>query len=116
VYAASDALATGAAQAMRYSGKTIGTDSILAAVGGDRSSLEMIDGGLMGAVATPRFPGVGALAIQTIVGIARDGAPPVPAGDKGYVDVGVDICTDFPQSAVTVAIQLPVADCLARLR
>jgi len=116
VYAASDALAEGAAVAMRYAGKTIGTDSVLAAVGGNRSSLDMVKGGLMGAVATPRFPGLGNLAIQSVTGIARDGAPPVPAGDKGYVDIGVDICTDYPQSAVTVAIQVPVQECLDRLR
>ena len=116
VYAASDALAQGAAVAMRYAGKTIGTDAILAAVGGDRSSLDMVKGGLMGAVATPRFPGIGTLAVNTVVGIAQDGNAPVPAGEKGYVDVGVDICTDYPQSAVTVAIQVPVQDCLDRLR
>jgi len=116
VYAASDALAEGAAVAMRYAGKTIGTDSMLAAVGGNRASLDMVKGGLMGAVATPRFPGLGNLAITSITGIAKGGAPPVPANDKGYVDIGVDICTDYPQSAVTVAIQVPVQECLDRLR
>lgn len=111
-FASTGSLARTAGEGLRRAGKTVGLDVILSTVSGEDLGLELTRGSWVNAVARPRAAANGGLAVASALTLLR-GEMPETQGDKSFLDTGVDVCTNDPQTAVFTAVTRSIEDCLS---
>ena len=111
-YASTGSLARVAGEGLRRAGKTVGLDVMLTTVSGEGEGLELAKGAWVNAVARPRAAANGGFAVASALKLLQ-GEMPETQGGKPFLDTGVDVCTDDPQSAVFTAVTRSIMDCLA---
>ena len=109
-YASTGTLARVAGEGLRLGGKTVGLDVVVATVAGEDEGLELAQGSWVNAASRPRARATGGFALASALTLLAGGTPEIQ-GDKPYLDTGVDLCTDDPQTAVFTAITMSVAEC-----
>ncbi len=109
-YASTGSLARVAGEGLRRAGKTVGVDVMLTTVAGEDEGLELARGTWVNAAARPRAEATGGFAVMSALSLL-DGQVPKTQGGKPFLDTGVDVCTDEPQTAVFVAINRTIREC-----
>ena len=110
-YASTGTLARVAGEGLRLAGKTVGLDVVVATVAGQDEGLALAQGSWVNAASRPRARATGGFALASALTLLS-GETPETQGDKPFLDTGVDLCTDNPQTAVFTAITLPIDECL----
>jgi fructose transport system substrate-binding protein len=93
VYAANDAIAFGAYNALKLAGRE--KDAIIVTIGGDCEGANGIADGRLAAIAQESPRKMGSLGVEGIVSYVHTGAKP-----SGYTDTGATVITNSPQAGV----------------
>ena len=109
-YASTGSLARVAGEGLRLAGKTVGLDVVMVTVAGEGEGLKLAQSSWVNAAARPRARATGGFALTSALTLLA-GETPQTQGDKPFLDTGVDLCTDDPQTAVFTAITMPVDEC-----
>ena len=113
VYTINEPAAFGAAAALKAAGKTIGTDVFVVSVDGGLAGVEAVKAGDIQATSQQYPLKMADLGVKAIKAIADGGAAPTnTSADGTFFDTGVVLCTEDPQTTVTVAPQENAQFCI----
>lgn len=113
VYTINEPAAFGAAAALKAAGKTIGTDVFVVSVDGGLAGVEAVKAGDIQATSQQYPLKMAELGVKAIKTIADGGAAPSnTSADGTFFDTGVVLCTEDPQTTVTVAPQENAQFCI----
>ncbi|MEU4693065.1 substrate-binding domain-containing protein [Actinoplanes sp. NPDC023714] len=98
VYTINEPAAAGAYQALKSAGKD--KDVVIVSIDGGCPGVENVKNGVIGATSM-QFPlKMAELGVQAIAAYAKDGTKPQNTAGKTFVDTGVQLITDDPQTGV----------------
>ena len=99
VYTINEPAAAGAYQALKAAGKE--KDVTIVSVDGGCPGVDNVKAGVIGATSM-QFPlKMASLGVEAISKFAKDGTKPENTAGKNFVDTGVELITDQPQTGVT---------------
>ena len=112
VYAINEPAALGASVALKAAGKTIGKDVLIVSVNGSLAGVEAVKLGIIGATSQQYPVKMGEYGVKAIYDFANSGTKPTVTAGKDFFDTGVVLCTNKPQTTVTIAEQKDPQYCL----
>ncbi len=112
IYTINEPAALGADKALSAAGKTPGKDVIVVSVDGGKSGVEGVKSGLIGATSQQYPLRMAELGVKAIFDLATTGTKPAVTEGKDFFDTGVTLCTQEPQTTVTVAEQKDAQYCI----
>lgn len=112
VYSINEPAGLGAAVALKAAGKTVGKDVQIVSVDGGLSGVQAVKDGTIGATSQQYPLKMAELGVKAIYDLATSGTKPTVTQGKDFFDTGVVLCTQEPQSTVTVAEQKDAQYCI----
>ncbi len=112
VYAINEPAALGASVALKAAGKKIGKDVLIVSVNGSLAGVEAVKLGIIGATSQQYPVKMGEYGVKAIYDFANSGTKPTVTAGKDFFDTGVVLCTNKPQTTVTIAEQKDSQYCL----
>jgi fructose transport system substrate-binding protein len=112
VYTINEPAALGAEVALKAAGKTIGTDVQIVSVDGGLSGVEAVKAGIIGATSQQYPLKMAEYGVAAIYELATSGTKPAVTEGKDFFDTGVVLCTNEPQTTVTIAEQKDAQYCI----
>lgn len=112
VYTINEPAALGAEVALKAAGKTIGKDVQIVSVDGGLSGVEAVKAGIIGATSQQYPLKMAEYGVAAIYELATAGTKPAVTEGKDFFDTGVVLCTNEPQTTVTIAEQKDAQYCI----
>lgn len=112
VYTINEPAAFGAAAALKAAGRTTGKDVQIVSVDGGLAGVQAVKDGVIGATSQQYPLKMAEYGVKAIVDLVISGTKPVVTSGKDFFDTGVVLCTNEPQTTVTIAEQKESQYCI----